>query len=94
MGLFDNETVVAGEVDSWDRAAARILREKYVTLLTTTTFGRIFLQCFVHELSWYESMFSTVFRIFLFYDKGSWHTTGRKETRRHGHPTSTFFPKI
>lgn len=33
MGLYDNETVVVGEVDSWDRAAARLLREKYVISL-------------------------------------------------------------
>lgn len=31
MGLYDNETAVPGEVDAWDRAAARLLREKYVT---------------------------------------------------------------
>lgn len=30
MGLYDNETAVPGEVDAWDRAAARLLREKYV----------------------------------------------------------------
>jgi hypothetical protein len=32
MGLYDNETEVRGEVDAWDRAAARLLREKYFPL--------------------------------------------------------------
>jgi hypothetical protein len=32
MGLYDNETEVHGEVDAWDRAAARLLREKYFLL--------------------------------------------------------------
>jgi hypothetical protein len=53
MGLFDNETVVAGEVDSWDRAAARLLREKYVTLLTITDIWKNFIRFLIHVLSWY-----------------------------------------
>ncbi|KAG0563097.1 hypothetical protein KC19_8G004300 [Ceratodon purpureus] len=64
MGLFDNETVVAGEVDSWDRAAARLLREKakgnssawesYINILPHNLTVPILLEDHeLHEVQWW-----------------------------------------
>nr|PNR34699.1 hypothetical protein PHYPA_022597 [Physcomitrium patens] len=64
MGLYDNETIVAGEVDSWDRAAARLLREKakgsssawasYINILPQNMTVPILLEDHeLHEVQWW-----------------------------------------
>lgn len=64
MGLYDNETVVVGEVDSWDRAAARLLREKakgnssawasYINILPRNMTVPILLEDHeLHEVQWW-----------------------------------------